>query len=234
MLKSFYKVICVYGLIGMLWPGHVSSQTPLPSNPVPSTPNVAPPEDYTKQYVPLGQVLPRATQESGVQFQAPDPLLTEEVPVKKSGPGQNLNMEPVLDEFSRIKLFGDDSELQKVIILNRNTNSQTQAPTAAITSTRKQVSSRARGTRVPSQKPATRPVTPPLPVTKLTKEQLQKLIRGAYRSALPEKLWDDPDYQEFLVGQGVSSREEMKDRNKAKNVRKTVRRLLWQLKNKSG
>lgn len=59
------------------------------------------------------------------------------------------------------------------------------------------------------------------------------MIRAAYRSALPENLWDDPDYREFLIGQGISSREEMDDRNKAKNVRKTVRRLLWQMKNNS-
>ncbi len=43
----------------------------------------------------------------------------------------------------------------------------------------------------------------------------------------------EDEYREFLAGQGISSREEMKNRNKAKNVRKTVRRLLWQLKNKS-
>jgi hypothetical protein len=31
--------------------------------------------------------------------------------------------------------------------------------------------------------------------------------------------------------QGIDSQEDMKDRNKAKNVRKNVRRLLWQLRN---
>ena len=55
-------------------------------------------------------------------------MLKEEVPVRESGPERNLNLEPVLDEFSRIELFGDDSELRKVIILNRNTGAQSQAP----------------------------------------------------------------------------------------------------------
>jgi hypothetical protein len=72
-----------------------------------------------------------------------------------------------------------------------------------------------------------------VPTTKLSQEQLQALIRGAYRSPLPEKLWDDPEYQEFLMTQGITSQEDMKDRNKAKNVRKNVRRLLWKLKNES-
>jgi hypothetical protein len=160
-------------------------------------------------------------------------MLREEVPLRESGPNRNLNLEPVLEEFSRIELFGDDSELKKVIILNRNTSSQSQAPTGTIPSIRKQVRPPTRGTAGSSKKQATRPAPAPLPTTALSKEQLQALIRGAYRSPLPENLWDDPDYQEFLVGQGISSREEMKDRNKAKNVRKTVRRLLWQLKNKS-
>ncbi len=183
------------------------------------------------RYAPLGQILPRATQESGVQFQAPDPMLKEEVPVSESGPERSLDLEPVLDEFSRIELYGDDSELQKVILLNRNNGDPSQAPAVTPTPPRNPRNPAARS--VPNQKPATRPVPQSLPTTQLSKEQLQTLIRGAYRSPLPENFWDDPEYREFLVEQGISSREEMKDRNKAKNVRKTARRLLWQLKNKS-
>jgi hypothetical protein len=232
MLKSFFKMICVCGLIGMLWPDRAASQTATPFTPMlPKAPNASPPPDRFTRYVPLGQVLPRATRESGVQFQAPDPMLREEVPVRESGPNRNLNLEPVLDEFSRIELYGDDSKLKKVIILNRNTGAQSQAPTATTPSTRKPVRPSARRTPAPKRTP--RSVPPPLPTTQLSSERLQELIRGAYRSALPEKLWDDPEYREFLVGQGITSREEMKDRNKAKDVRKTVRRLLWQLKNKS-
>jgi hypothetical protein len=151
--------------------------------------------------------------------------------VVRSDQNRELNMEPVLDEFSRIELFGDDSKLRKVIILNRNTGSQSQAPTVTPTPSgnpKKRVSR-----SVSTPKPTARSATIPLPETNLSKEQLQTLIRGAYRSPLPEKLWDDPEYQEFLMSQGITSREEMKDRNKAKNVRKTVRRMLWQLKNKS-
>ncbi len=198
---------------------------------MPSIPSTSPPPDNSTQYVPLRQVLPRATQESGVQFQAADPVLKEEVPLRESGPNRNLNLEPVLDEFSRIELFGDDSKLQKVIILNRNTGASSQAPTAAISPTRKQIKPPVRGAAAQKSIPQTAPQ--PLPKTKLSKEQLQKLIRGAYRSALPEDLWDDSDYREFLTEQGIASREEMKDQNKAKNIRKTVRRLLWQLRNKS-
>jgi len=222
-------MICVCGLIGALWPEHAASQTtPFP---VPTLPNTSPPPAPSKRYVPLGQVLPRATQESGVQFQATDPILREEVPVSESGPNRNINLEPVLDEFSRIELYGDDSELQKVIILNRNTGAQSQAPTSAIPSIQQKIKPHARSAAIPKRIPRT--VPQPLPTTQLSKEQLQKLIRGAYRSAIPQELWDDPDYREFLIGQGITSRQEMKDRNKAKNVRKTVRRLLWQLKNKS-
>lgn len=198
----------------MLWPSPAASQ----------------PESSTR-YAPLGQVLPRATQESGVQFQVPDPMLKEQVPVRESGPNRNLNLEPVLDEFSRIELFGDDSELKKVILMNRNTGARSQAPTVTSAPS---IPNRAKHTRrsAPAQKSVTRP-SQALPTTDLSKEQLQTLIRGAYRSPLPENLWDNPEYREFLAGQGITSREEMKDRNKAKNVRKTVRRLLWQLKNKS-
>lgn len=196
-------------------------------------PNAASQPESSTRYVPLGQILPRATQESGVQFQAPDPMLREEVPVRESGPNRNLNLEPVLDEFSRIELFGDDSELKKVILMNRNTGAQSQAP--AVTSAPPRNPRNPAGRSTTPQKPVTRPTSTPqsLPTTKLSKEQLQTLIRGAYRSPLPEKLWDDSAYREFLAGQGITSREEMKDRNKAKNVRKTVRRLLWQIKNKS-
>ena len=218
--------------MGFLWPDHAASQAMPPSGPVFRAPNSSPPpEDSPTRYVPLGQVLPRATQETGVEFQALDPLLMEEVPASESGPNRELNMEPVLDEFSRIELFGDDSKLRKVIILNRNTGSQSQAPTVTPTPSgnpKKRVSR-----SVSTPKPTARSATIPLPETNLSKKQLQTLIRGAYRSPLPEKLWDDPEYQEFLMSQGITSREEMKDRNKAKNVRKTVRRMLWQLKNKS-
>ena len=158
-------------------------------------------------------------------------MLKEEVPVQESETGRNVKLEPVLDEFSRIELFGENSKLRKVIILNRNTNSATQAPTTAIPPTRQHGAPRSHGTS--AQKRIPRTIPGPLPDTRLSKEQLQKLIRGAYRSALPEDLWDDPDYREFLTGQGITSRQEMNDRNKAKNVRKTVRRLLWQLKKKS-
>ena len=234
MQNVFYKFICVCGLIGFLCPSHAASQT-IPATdpvPIPRAPITATPSDTSKRYAPLGQVLPRATRESGIQFQAPDPVLKEEVPVNESGPERNLNLEPVLDEFSRIELFGDDSELKKVIILNRNTGSQSQAP--SVTSPPGK-SPRTRSPRsVPEPAPKRVPqARPSLPTTNLTKEQLQELIRGAYRSALPDNLWDDPDYREFLTAQGITSREEMKDRNKAKNIRKTVRRLLWQMKKKS-
>ena len=232
MLKSICILICVCGLVGMLWSGQAASQTTASPFPVPTIPNTSPSPDHSKQrYAPLGQVLPRATQESGVQYQAPDPILREEVPVSESGPNRNLNLEPVLDEFSRIELFGDDSELQKVIILNRNTGAQSQAPVTATPSLQKRVRPSARGTTNRGRAPQTVPQS--LPTTNLSKEKLQELIRGAYRSALPESFWDDPEYQNFLIGQGITSREDMNDRNKAKNVRKTVRRLLWQLKNKS-
>ena len=211
----------------MLWSDPAIAQTSAPSSTAPQKPPAFQPSGSTR-YVPLGQVLPRATQESGVQFEAPDPLLMEEVPVRESGTEQNLNLEPVLDEFSRIELFGDDSELKKVIILNRNTGEPSQAPTGKALSTQPARSARS----APIQRRVSPAASKSLPTTKLTQAQLQTLIRGAYRSPLPENLWDDPEYQEFLIGQGITSREEMKDRNKAKNVRKTVRRLLWQLKNK--
>jgi hypothetical protein len=235
MLNSLFKIICVCGLVGLMWPGQAASQTmaPLGLFPVPSTPNASPPPDNSKRYAPLRDILPRATQESGVQFQAADPVLREEVPVNESGPNRSLDLEPVLDEFSRIELFGHDSKLKKVIILNRNTGASSQGP--AVTPSRSRVPRKSTPRRSPTQKPRARAAVSqlPLPTTRLSKEQLQTLIRGAYRSALPENLWDNPDYREFLVGQGITSREEMNDRNKAKNVRKTVRRLLWQLKNKS-
>ena len=144
-----------------------------------------------------------------------------------------MREEPVLDEFSRIELFGHDSKLKKVIILNRNTGATPQAPAVTPSRTRKAGKPTLRTPPNRKSGPRTAASQQPLPTTTLSKEQLQTLIRGAYRSALPENLWDDPDYREFLIGQGIASQEEMRDRNKAKNVRKTVRRLLWQMKNKS-
>ena len=236
MRNSLFKILCVCGWVGLMCPGQAASQTMAPPGlfPVPSAPNASQPPDNSKRYAPLRDILPRATQESGVQFQAPDPVLREEVPVNESGPNRSLDLEPVLDEFSRIELFGNDSKLKKVIILNRNTGSSSQSP--AVTPSRSRVPRIPNTPRkAPAQKPRTRAAASQqsLPSTNLSKEQLQELIRGAYRSALPENLWNNPDYREFLVGQGITSREEMNDRNKAKNVRKTVRRLLWQLKNKS-
>ena len=188
-------------------------------------PAASEPENSTR-YAPLRHVLPRATQESGVQFQATDPMLKEQVPVYESGPEGSLDLEPVLDGYSRIELFGEDSELKKVILMNRNTGAATQAP--------KVTPQPVRNPTRPSDRSATAalPTSQNLANTKLTQAQLQTLIRGAYRSPLPDNLWDDFEYQEFLVGQGITSREDMKDKNKAKNVRKTVRRLLWKLKNK--
>ena len=220
MRNSLFKILCVCGWVGLMWPGQAASQTMAPPGlfPVPGAPNTAPPPDNSKRYAPLADILPRASQESGVQFQAPDPVLREEVPVNESGPNRSLDLEPVLDEFSRIELFGNDSKLKKVIILNRNTGASSQAP--AVTPSRSRVPGKpATSTRTaPAQKKKTRAIASQqqLPTTTLSKEQLQELIRGAYRSALPENLWNNPDYREFLIGQGITSREEMNDRNKAK------------------
>ena len=192
----------------------------------------AQPEGST-QYAPLGQVLPRATQETGVQFQGAESMLKEQVQVSESGPKQNLDLETALEGFSRIELYGDDSELKKVILMNRNEGASSQSPTATASPRQSRKKPGARSTRAsPAQKPVARLTSQTLPNTKLTQKQLKTLIRGAYRSPLPEELWDSYEYQEFLVGQGITSREDMKDKNKAKNVRKTVRRLLWKLKNK--
>ncbi len=217
MDQSLFKFLCVCGFVGLLFPNDAvalgTGGTLAPHHTWIGQPTPAP---RPPRYVPLEQVLPRATQESGVQFAVPDAMLQEEVPVRESGPEQSLELDLVLDEFSRVELYGDDSELQGVILLDHNRGGQSPSPTRSLNPPR------------PSaiQKPAARPASPSLPTTQLSKEQLQKLVRGPYRSPLPDELWDDPEYQEFLIGQGITSREEMKDRNKAKNLRKTVRRLL--------
>ena len=212
--------------MGMLLPDNASSQAPAP-RPVPGgMPRTAPPPDppdgVSIRYAPLGQILPRATQESGVQFEVPQAIYQEPVPVKESGPDRNLDLGPVLDEFSRIELYEGDSELKKVILLNRNQGGSSQAPLSAPSNR----------SALNKPRPSTRPAPQPLPATNLSREQLQKLVRGSYRSPLSEELWDDPEYQEFLIGQGILSREEMKDRDKAKKLRRTLRRLLMQTRNK--
>ena len=199
-----------------------------------SNPNTAPPPVNSTRYAPLQQVLSRVTKESGVQIKTTDPtMLKEEVPVNESGPNRNLDLEPVLEGFSRIELYGDDSELKKVILMNRNEGASSQAPTVTANPRQSRKKSGALSTRAsPAQKRVAPPTSQTLPNTKLSQAQLQTLIRGAYRSPLPEELWDNYEYQEFLMEQGIASREDMGDRNKAKDVRKTVRRLLWKLKNK--
>ena len=211
----------------MLWSGHaVAEEITLPGPAPKQTPQKAfQPSDAT-QYAPLQQVLPRATRETGVQIKTTNPtMLKEEVPVNETGPDQSLDLEPVLDGFSRIELFGDDSKLKKVILMNRNVGEASQSPTGPALTTQPTPP----GT--PTPMPSSQASPQSTEKTKLSKTQLQELIRGAYRSPLPENLWDIPEYQEFLMEQGIDSQEDMKDRNKAKNVRKNVRRLLWQLRN---
>jgi len=229
MQNAAYKIVGVCGLIGMLWSGHaVAEEITLPGPAPKQTPQKAfQPSDAT-QYAPLQQVLPRATRETGVQIKTTNPtMLKEEVPVNETGPDQSLDLEPVLDGFSRIELFGDDSKLKKVILMNRNVGEASQSPTGPALTT--QPTPPAPGT--PTPMPSSQASPQSTEKTKLSKTQLQELIRGAYRSPLPENLWDIPEYQEFLMEQGIDSQEDMKDRNKAKNVRKNVRRLLWQLRN---
>ena len=229
MVKPFRYFICVCGLMGMLLPDNASSQAPAP-RPVPGgMPRTAPPPDppdgVSIRYAPLGQVLPRATQESGVQFDVPETIFQEQVPVKESGPDRNLDLGPVLDGFSRIELYEGDSELKKVILLNRNQGGSSQAPVSAPPPALNR-------SALNKPRPSTRPVPHRLSTTNLSREQLQKLVRGSYRSPLAEELWDNPEYQEFLIGQGILSREEMTDRDKTKKLRRTIRRLLMQLQNK--
>jgi len=234
MHNAAYKIVGVFGLIGMLWSGHaVAKEITLPGPAPKQTPKKAFQPSGATQYAPLQQVLPRMTRESGIQIKTTDPTtLKEEVPVNETGPDRNMDMDPVLDGFSRIELFGDDSELKKVILMNRNEGASSQAPTGLappiFTPANPNVLSSS-----PSPIPSPRSIPQSKAAMKLSQEQLQALIRGAYRSPLPENLWDDPEYQEFLMEQGITSREDMKDRNKAKSVRKNVRRLLWKLKNES-
>jgi len=235
MRKTFHTYIWLGGLMGILLTGPAEAQPPMTPPPGASPGREAP------QYVPLQQVVPRASEEYGIEIEADGPLLNELVPAQETGPEQSLDLEPVLDGFSRIELFGDDSELQKVIIMDRIESESSQSPTSASTTRSAPVAAQSgprsflspqkrTGTSAPAATPAQRIQ---VPETNLDKAQLQELIRGPYRSPLPDKLWDDPDYRKFLTQQGIQTREDMKDRNKAKRLRSTVRRLLWQMRNKS-
>jgi hypothetical protein len=223
--------------MGILLTGLAEAQPPM------TPPPGASPRREAPQYVPLQQVVPRASEESGVEIEADGPLLNELVPAQETGPDQSLDLEPVLDGFSRIELFGDDSELQKVIIMDRIESESSQSPTSASTtrsapvaapSIPRSIKSPQKRTGASAPAPAANPAQEiEAPESNLDKEQLQELIRGPYRSPLPDKLWDDPAYRQFLTQRGFRTREDMKDRNKAKRLRSTVRRLLWKMRNNS-
>jgi hypothetical protein len=156
---------------------------------------------------PLGKVLQRTSQESGIQFQVPDKF--KEIQLNKKVQASNWRdaVRKLLDNFNLVELYGERGKLRKVFLLG------VQDPEQNLIS--------ASTSLQPLKKR-------PMRVTEisLSKAQLRELAKGPFRSPLPDHLYYDPQIKKFLKLHNIAGTGDFKNTQKAMRVRVEARRQL--------
>ncbi len=169
--------------------------------------------------IPLRDLLRSIESESGIRFQINESLFKDSVTADIQADTWTEAVLDLLEDINRIELWQDDDHLASVRLLGNKewasvTSSATNSPTSNAGSTaNSQTSSSANSGLTGNQ------------IT-LSKEQLQILSKGPYRSPLPENLYHEAAYRQFLGKYGINTQEDLKDRRKAMRVRREARKQL--------
>lgn len=169
--------------------------------------------------IPLRDLLRSIESESGIRFQINESLIKDSVTADIQADTWTEAVLDLLEDINRIELWQDDDHLASVRLLGNK-----EWPSATSPSTSSSSSNARRTSNTPSNQPANSASTSN-EIT-LSKEQLQILSKGPYRSPLPENLYHEAAYRDFLGKYGINSQEDLKDRRKAMRVRREARKQL--------
>jgi len=169
--------------------------------------------------IPLRDLLRSIESESGIRFQINESLIKDSVTADIQADTWTEAVIALLEDINRIELWEDDDHLASVRLLgNKEWSSVTSSPTNSSSSNIQRTSNTSRNSSATSGS-ASNQIT-------LSKEQLQILSKGPYRSPLPENLYHEAAYRDFLGKYGINSQEDLKDRRKAMRVRREARKQL--------
>lgn len=138
-----------------------------------------------------------------------------------------------LKDFSRIEIFNEHTGKNEIILLKSHPWESPEEPNLETATTRIQTKTRLSPTPAPSRFPRIKSFANVGKDLSLSREKLQKLIKGPYRSPLPVGLYEDPEYQAFFTQLGVKSVAQLQNKKQAKKIRKAARRMLHQMKAKA-
>lgn len=199
--------------VGLMVPAINAAEVEAPDPPT------VPQRDSAPRYVPLREVLPELSEQTGIEFQVPDSLQDELIPWTNNKDADDTPSMDWVRNFSHVDLVDEETGQRKIILLTSNSGT---APSALATQ---------KTARVKRSVPDTR-VNPPIPNrTKptLSKRKLRKLIRHPSRYSLPLELYEDEEYRAFFSTLGVQTPKDLKNRKKVIKIRKAARRLIVQM-----
>ena len=178
----------------------------------PGSPTTTPQEDSAPVYVPLREVLPQLTEQTGIQFQVPESLQDDLIPWPNHEDVDNPPSMAWIRDYSHIDLVDEETGKRKIILLTSNSGRAPVEP--AVTHARLK---------------RTIPVLDKLkPI--LSKGKLRKLIKSSPRYSLPLELYEDEEYRAFFSTFEVHSPKDLKNRKKVTKIRTAARKLLLQMK----
>ena len=170
------------------------------------------------QQIPLSDLLRSIESESGIRFQINEALLNNSVNADIQADTWTEAVLDLLKDVNRIELWLDDDHLASVRLLGNKESPSVTSPSANL-----DFSNSNQTFNAPSNSSGNS-----LSVDQITlsKEQLQVLSKGPYRSPLPESLYHEAAYRGFLGKYGINSQEDLQDRRKAMRVRREARKQL--------
>jgi hypothetical protein len=198
ILRIFYFGLMV-GLLAV--PGWTGPQSSVPSS--------GPSGNLALKYVPLRDALPQLSKQTGIHFQVPEELQEELIPLQEGGATGSYSMD-WLKDYSHIEIVDEQTGKRKIILMRSRTSHSPE------------ISNRLEGRKTFQ---ANKPVQSEPPPT-LSREKLLKLVEGPYRNPIPTELYQDEEYRAFFSELGVRSPRGLKNRIKAKKIRREARKLL--------
>jgi len=179
----------------------------------PAVPPPGPLANNATRYVPLREALPLLSEQTGIQFQVREELQGGMIPLQENGEAPDSYSLDWLKDYSHIEIVDEQSGKRKIILMTSGTSRSLEIPKDHAPRKTFQVNQ-----AVQDESTHT-----------LSREKLLKLVEGPYRSPVPTELYQDEEYRAFFSKWGVRSPSHLKNRMKAKKIRREARKLLNQM-----
>lgn len=167
-----------------------------------------PPEPAETQWLPLREIIQQYSEATGNQVRIKDDETFDQL--------YSVNDPSWLEDFSRIEILNEQTGKKEIILLGR-AGGRPPAKSSRINKT----------ARIhPTKSNRINKTARIHPETTLSREKLQKLIKGAMRSPLPVNLYEDPEYRKFFAQLGVTAPRDLKNGRYTSKIRRVAHRLL--------